>query len=129
MEEWHDRWSQMWKDLTEVVDEFSRDITELTQEITTEAQDILYFQWDELKQVLTELWQELELEFEQIEQVNWDAPVSDRAIPNPLTHATCIGCINYNGTSFGGNLLVCGMHPYGCDSDSCLDWEGENDLN
>lgn len=36
----------------------------------------------------------------------------------------CQGCINYNGSSYGGNLLICGMYPYGCDSDVCPDWEG-----
>jgi hypothetical protein len=35
----------------------------------------------------------------------------------------CEGCINYNGSSYGGNLLICGMHPYGCKSNICPDWE------
>jgi hypothetical protein len=37
----------------------------------------------------------------------------------------CIGCRNYNGTTFGGHLLVCGFHPYGCQEETCPDWEAE----
>jgi hypothetical protein len=37
----------------------------------------------------------------------------------------CQGCKNYNGSSYGGNLLICGMYPYGCDSDVCPDWESK----
>jgi hypothetical protein len=134
MEEWHDRWfQQLWKDITDVADEFARDFTELTEEIATEAQEILNFQWEELKQVLTQLWQDFELEFEQIEQINWDTPThftfNDRMMPDPATHPACVGCINYHGTAFGGNLLVCGMHPYGSEHNTCNDWEGENDQN
>jgi len=45
---------------------------------------------------------------------------------SPNTHPACIGCRNYHGYIYGGNLLVCGFHPYGWDSDSCPDWQAEN---
>lgn len=45
--------------------------------------------------------------------------------PNANTHPACIGCANYHGRVYNGNLLVCGMHPYGWDDDNCPDWEAE----
>ncbi len=41
----------------------------------------------------------------------------------------CMGCRNYNGTTFGGNLLVCGFHPYGWDGENCPDWEQNSPTN
>jgi hypothetical protein len=129
MEEWQNEIAAAFKDLTALFDGFRLELTELVEEVTTEAQDIFNLQWDELKQVLTELWQEIELEFEEPSTINWDIPIPTRPMPDPAVHPACVGCLNYNGSVYGGNLLVCGMYPYGCNSDSCADWEGENDLN
>jgi hypothetical protein len=44
----------------------------------------------------------------------------------------CQGCVHYHGQVYGGNLLVCGMHPLGRGEDpSCPDWENYkvDDLN
>lgn len=44
---------------------------------------------------------------------------------NPLVqnHPTCIGCRHYHGQTYGGNLLVCGMYPYGPEAQHCPDWQ------
>jgi hypothetical protein len=131
MEEWQKEISAAFKDLTALFDGFRLELTELAEEVTAEAQEILNLQWDELKEVLTELWQEFELEFEQPTPFNWDIPTPTKPMPDPATHPACVGCINYNGSAYSGNLLVCGFHPYGCNSNTCADWEGDNnnDLN
>jgi hypothetical protein len=129
MEEWQNEIAAAFKDLTALFDGFGRELTEFVEEVTTGAAETLNLQWDELKEVLTEIWQELELDFEESTPISWDFPAPERPMPDPATHSACVGCINYNGSMYGGNLLVCGMHPYGCNSDTCSDWEGENDLN
>jgi hypothetical protein len=130
MEEWQNEISAVFKDLTTLLDGVGRELTEFVEEVTTEAQDILNLQWDELKEVLTEIWQELELEFEEPSSFNWDIVTPIKPLADPSTHPACVGCLNYNGSMYGGNLLVCGMYPYGCGGDICADWEGEqNDLN
>ncbi|AFY95425.1 OmpH family outer membrane protein [Chamaesiphon minutus] len=129
MEEWQNEIAAAFKDLTALFDEFGRELTEFVEEVTTEAQEILTLQWDELKEVLTEFWQEIELDFEEPSATIWDIPISTKPVADPATHPACVGCINYNGTVYGGNMLVCGIYPYGCGSDTCADWEGENDLN
>lgn len=45
--------------------------------------------------------------------------------PTQGRHPACVGCNHYHGHVYGGNLLVCGMHPYGWDGESCPDWESE----
>lgn len=129
MEEWQNELSAIFKDLTVLVDGFGRELTELVEEVTHEAQEILNLQWDEMKGALTEIWIEFEAEFEEPSAFNWEIPLSTQPMPDPSTHPACVGCVNYNGSNYGGNLLVCGMHPYGCDLNVCADWEGENNLN
>ena len=131
MEEWQNEISAVVKDLTALFDGFGRELTELVEEVTAGATEILNLQWDELKEVITELWQEFELEFEEPTPFNWDIPVPPKPTADPATHPACVGCIYYDGSTFGGNLLVCGMHPYGSNCDTCGDWMGEDnhDLN
>jgi len=37
----------------------------------------------------------------------------------------CANCRNYCGQSYGHDRLVCAMHPYGVEGESCEDWEGK----
>ncbi len=130
MEEWQDEIAAVFKDLTALFDEVRLELTELVEEVTTGATDILNLQWDELKEVIAELWQEFELEFEEPQPFNWEIPAPTKPVADPTTHPACVGCIYYDGSTYGGNLLVCGMHPYGSNCDTCSDWVGENhDLN
>ena len=45
--------------------------------------------------------------------------------PSTQSHPACIGCANYHGQVYNGNLLVCAMHPGGYEDNSCPDWEKE----
>jgi hypothetical protein len=49
-----------------------------------------------------------------------------QALVEQQTPATCRGCSHYHGRVYGGHLFVCGMHPYGAESNYCDDWEQEN---
>ena len=49
--------------------------------------------------------------------------------PSLTQQPACRGCSNYHGQVYGGNLLVCAMHPTGVESESCADWEADNDMN
>jgi len=50
-------------------------------------------------------------------------PIAHTVDPLLNNHAACVGCRNYHGQAYGGNLLVCGMHPYGWEDEKCPDWE------
>jgi hypothetical protein len=43
----------------------------------------------------------------------------------PQQPAVCQGCRHYHGRVYGGNLLVCAMHPYGAEGEHCSDWEDQ----
>lgn len=55
----------------------------------------------------------------------------------PLKPLACKGCKYYDGSTYGGNMLVCGIHPYGPSDESdpvkqptsCEDWEGDRPLD
>lgn len=51
------------------------------------------------------------------------APLTCTINPWLQNHPTCVGCKNYHGGTYGESELVCGMHPYGPDGESCEDWE------
>jgi hypothetical protein len=101
MEEWQNEIAAVFKDLTALFDGFRLELTELVEE------------------------------FEEPAPFNWDIAAPTKPTPDPATHPACVGCIYYDGSTFGGNLLVCGMHPYGSNCDTCADWMGadNNDLN
>lgn len=52
-------------------------------------------------------------------------PVEQTVKPMVNEHKPCIGCRNYHGETYGDNpdMLVCGIHPFGYDADSCPDWQ------
>ena len=55
MEEWQQEIFAVFKDLTSLFDEIGEEITELVEEVTAGATEILNLQWDELKDVLCPL--------------------------------------------------------------------------
>lgn len=50
-------------------------------------------------------------------------PLMHTVDPVLNNHPACVGCRNYHGQMYGGNVLVCGMHPYGWEGEKCPDWE------
>lgn len=51
------------------------------------------------------------------------APLTHTVQPWLQEHPTCVGCCHYHGETYGGNTLICAMHPYGPDQETCPDWE------
>lgn len=110
-------------------DGFSKDITELmdgvflaSEEIADRVQNTLTTEIE--PQLIEWLDQLLEayLGFEDtLEQTI--QPIAHTVEPLINNHPACVGCRNYHGQEYGGNLLVCGMHPYGWEGETCPDWE------
>jgi len=105
----------------EVVDSF----LELSEEITEQIQSTIATEIDEyfneLVEPIFEVYSELEeLVIEDIEP-SFPYKVEATTEKNPA----CIACRHYHGEVYSGNLLVCGMHPYGWEDATCPDWEQE----
>lgn len=49
----------------------------------------------------------------------------ERIRRQPITPQACRGCRHYHGRTYNGNFLVCGMHPYGVETETCSDWESK----
>lgn len=49
----------------------------------------------------------------------------ERLLEIPPMPAACQGCRHYHGQIYGGNRLVCAMHPHGVADDRCPDWQTE----
>lgn len=66
--------------------------------------------------------------FEEIEEFgdeDSEFAITSKVYPDQNTHPACQGCRHYHGHVYGGNLLVCAMHPYGWPDEHCPDWEGK----
>lgn len=130
MEKWQKELFEIVENVTEEVDHFFSDITgvwdamfELSEAIAQEVQQT----------IVTEIDQYLNDWAEPLFDLYGDDLLDDfeqtfpyQVTPTVERHSACIGCANYHGQVYSGNLLVCGMHPYGWDDEQCPDWEQEN---
>ncbi len=132
MEQWQKNLFEMLETVADEVEHFFEGVTgivetffDLSEEITEQVQSTIATEIDqylnELAEPIFEVYWELE---EIVGEV--DQPFPYTVEPTPEQHAACIGCCHYHGQVYGGNLLVCGMHPYGWEDENCPDWVGEN---
>lgn len=57
-----------------------------------------------------------------------DSLLTPHISPTAQQYPACRGCHHYHGHVYSGNLLVCGMHPYGWSDGDCPDWEGNDSI-
>ncbi|MBE9217859.1 hypothetical protein [Dolichospermum flos-aquae] len=124
-----DEVEQFFLGMNDMVDAFFEFAEEITEEVqSTYVADIdnfarLHEQFlQELAEPILEIYWELE-EINITEDVDPGFPYAVEATIKK--NAACIGCSHYHGQVYGGNLLVCAMHPHGWDDQNCPDWEKE----
>ncbi|NEN92422.1 MAG: hypothetical protein F6K48_27405 [Okeania sp. SIO3H1] len=110
------------EEVSEVLDEWGKFSEEITEEICSNFIVDIDEYLNDLIDPIIEVY--LDLDFD-VGGEDIDYFV-DRVEPTEEKHPACRGCSNYHGQVYGGNLLVCGMHPYGVDGESCPDWESDN---
>jgi len=131
MEKWQKDFVEIVETVADEVEHFFLGVTEmvdsffdLTEEITEQVQSTIVTELDqyfnELAEPIFEVYWELEEVLGEVDQ-----PFPYPVEPTSQTHPACIGCRNYHGQVYGGNILVCGMHPYGWEDENCPDWEQE----
>jgi hypothetical protein len=98
------------------VQQFQGELVEEVDSFVQEFIDLITAASDEIE---ASLWEDLE------DFIDDDFMGVGSQKPTPTTHPACINCANYHGRIYNGNLLVCGMHPYGWDGENCPDWEKE----
>jgi hypothetical protein len=136
MEQWQKDLIDMIETVADEVEQFFLGINdmvdtffEFTEEITEEIQSTFVADVDAFATLQEQFFQDLA---EPILEIFWELEdITEDIDPGfPYTveatsekNAACIGCSNYHGQVYGGNLLVCAMHPLGWDDEHCPDWE------
>ncbi|BAY18351.1 hypothetical protein NIES21_41970 [Anabaenopsis circularis NIES-21] len=106
--------------MNDMVDSFF----DLTEELTEEVQNNIAAEVEQYLQEISAPFLEMYWELEDIvTDADPGFPYSVEATPEQ--NSACVGCTNYHGQVYGGNLLVCAMHPHGWDYQNCPDWEQE----
>ncbi|MUG98877.1 hypothetical protein F7734_43935 [Scytonema sp. UIC 10036] len=132
MEKWQKEFWEMMETVADEVERFVLGMTEmvdtffeLTEELSEQVQEAIASEVDQYLQDLTEPILEA---YWELEDIVIDDVILDSGFPYPVEptserNAACIGCRHYHGHVYGGELLVCGMHPYGWNDENCPDWE------
>jgi hypothetical protein len=131
MEKWQKDFIDMIETVADEVEQFFLEMNnmvdaflEITEEITEEVQSTFVADIDLFLQELTEPILEIYWELEDIsEDIDPGFPYQVEATLEK--NAACIGCSNYHGQVYSGNLLVCAMHPHGWDDKNCPDCQKE----
>ena len=115
--------NEMAEEISEVFDEWEKFSEEVTEEIQTNIIAEIDEYLNDLIDPIIEVYLDFDLE---THEEDIDYYFVDHVEPTLEKHPACRGCIHYHGQVYGGNLLVCGMHPYGVEDESCPDWESDN---
>lgn len=135
MSDWQKDFSEMLETIANQVEDFfldvARDVTEavnivfdLSEEISTELHNDFL---DEMELYVTELVSPVLEAYFGLGSAVEEAAQPMIATVEPLLkqHPACLGCKHFHGQSYSGNLLICGMHPYGVGEgvETCPDKE------
>lgn len=126
MEDWQKDFFAMVETMTFGFEQFFQDVSEIVETVADEMQDTVAAEIDQFLEDVFDPFVEIYAEFEfELEDGIGDTELllPYKVKPTPENHPACIGCHHYHGQIYGGNLLVCGMHPYGWDDQNCPDWE------
>lgn len=114
-------------DVTEELNAILNELTKISEEMTDEVQNKILPELDEyindIFEPIIDIYFDLDLDLNG-EEEHFD-PFVTYIQPTETEHPACRGCQHYHGQVYGGNLLVCGMHPMGAEAETCPDWEGE----
>ncbi|MGB3788952.1 MAG: hypothetical protein WA949_13150 [Phormidesmis sp.] len=125
------------KETSEFFEEVSRETAKETEKVADQLIEASSLVIDEIDRVVgptvrnwsDQIDQSLESGFFYLDQhlTPWieevTAPISRTVNPWLQNHPTCVGCVNYHGMMYGDEMMVCAMHPYGPETESCRDWE------
>lgn len=129
MEKWQKDFFEMLETVADEVDQFFLGINEIvdtvlefSEEVGEQLQNTISTELDQYFNEFTEPFFEVYWELEEfVGEV--DQPFTSKLEPNLQEHPACVGCRHYHGHIYNGNLLICGMHPYGWEDETCPDWE------
>ncbi|MGK7916633.1 MAG: hypothetical protein AB4038_13980 [Prochloraceae cyanobacterium] len=118
---------QFFQNVSEVVEAVTEEVSEAFETVAEELENTIADELDRFLETLFEPIANIYTEFEYLTLEEYleetDFSPNPTVSPTAKEHPACIGCRHYHGRIYGGNLLVCGMHPYGWDDENCPDWQ------
>jgi hypothetical protein len=116
------------KDIEKTVDEFVTLTDQMTEVFTHQIQGVLDQEIDPMLEPLIQPLVQWSLDFDrQFDRMIF--PFRQTVEPTLNQHPVCVGCRNYHGQVYNGQMLVCGMHPFGvpqgvesCGDKEAIDW-------
>ncbi|ACK73476.1 conserved hypothetical protein [Gloeothece citriformis PCC 7424] len=129
MENWQKEFWLILETATQEAEQFFEEISQVIEEFAEHIQDEISTGIEELVEELFAPVFDSYVEADHFMADDFfneeaDLLINPKLEPNAQQYPACIGCRHYHGRLYGGNLLVCGMHPYGWEDDKCPDWQG-----
>ncbi|HZG40558.1 MAG TPA: hypothetical protein VEZ50_17915 [Nodosilinea sp.] len=118
-----DQWAEQVQEaidpeIDRIVDELTHVVQPFRVTINTQVDEVA----DELEEILGPLVTGLSNFDQWFEEVS--SPINNTVEPLLQNYPACVGCRNFCGQAYGGNTLVCAMHPFGPEEERhCADWE------
>lgn len=144
MKDWQDEIFTAWETTVQELEKLSKNLTEWVETVTDEVTEEIVETVDSIAEELDNyLPREIEEFFWDVFQPfidiendwrrgdedndNADNPFGEfywnpKIEPSAEFHPACIGCSNYHGRVYNGNILICGIHPFGWETETCPDW-------
>jgi hypothetical protein len=128
MEGWQQECLKTWETMTTEAEQFFLEVAKGMSEaadaffeFSEQAVEELHDALDQLDEQVSEWVEPLFPLLARLDSALVEAaePVTHTVEPLLNQHPVCVGCRHYHGQDYGGNMLVCAMHPYGVP-------EGEN---
>lgn len=132
MENWQKDFWEMMQTFADEAERFFAEMTEMvdtlfdfTEDLGEQVQNAISVEVDQYLQDTESLLHEVYWELDDLPVDGLDSAFPYSVEATSEKNPACIGCKHYHGNAYGGNLLVCGMHPNGYEDITCPDWEAE----
>ncbi|MBE9159335.1 hypothetical protein IQ265_21240 [Nodosilinea sp. LEGE 06152] len=118
-----DQWAEQVQEaidpeIDRIVDELNHVVEPWRFTLNTQVDDVV----DQLDEILGPLVTGLSGIDQWFEEVS--SPINNTVEPLLQNYPACVGCRNFCGQTYGGNTLVCAMHPFGPEEErQCPDWD------
>ncbi|MBZ8183055.1 hypothetical protein [Oscillatoria salina] len=128
MEDWSKGFVEILETAAKEFEQFFEEVNEIVEEVNQTI-------FNEIDRLLDDFFEPIFEVYIEIDDLVNDTEftLTHKVEATSEHHPACIGCRHYHGQVYNGELLVCGMHPYGWDDKNCPDWEAGNrpwyDLN
>lgn len=120
MERWQRNWIHEIEITAQETGQFLEEMAAVVEAVAVEIDQAIA----ELVEPLVEICLGVEAAIDDAAQ-----PFAQTVQPVVQDHPPCVGCRHYHGQAYGGNLLICAMHPYRYEAETCPDWQSTWELS